>query len=187
MSEPRFAHTATLLPNGKVLVAGGSAGNRSGDPVLSSAELYDPSTGAFAPTGDMTAPRHKHAAMLLPGGKVLVAGGADSRDWRGRYASAEIYDPATGTFSSTGSMSAGRFKFQEAVTLLQDGKPVVAGGGTSVEIYDPSSGAFATAQGQLDAARFFSTATRLPNGKVLILGGYDTNISVSAAAWLYTP
>jgi hypothetical protein len=185
MTVARFAHTATLLPDGKVLIAGGAASGGAGSPVLSSAELYDPATSTFRPTGDMTVGRHKHAAMLLPDGNVLIAGGADSRDWRGRYASAEIFNTRTGTFTPTGSMGAGRFKFRDAVTQLQDGKLLVGGGGQSVEIYDPATGAFAAAQGSLDAPRYFATATRLQDGRVLIVGGYDTSISVTAGAWIY--
>ncbi|MFL5732840.1 MAG: Kelch repeat-containing protein [Chloroflexia bacterium] len=186
-SVPRFAHTATLLEDGKVLVAGGSSGNRAGSPVLSSAEIYDPLTGAFNPTGSMSVARHKHAAIPLPDGRVLVAGGADSRDWRGRYASAEIYDPRTGAFIPTGSMSAARFKFSNALAVLDGGNVLLGGGGASVDIYNPASGAFTAAQDTLDAARFYASATRLPDGRVLIAGGYDTNISGTARAWVYKP
>ena len=98
LNTPGYGCTATLLPNGKVLVAGGiSAGN--------SAELYDPATGIWTATGSMTANRYSHTATLLPNGKVLVAGGSGSA---GLLASAELYDPVTGTWTNTGSLNFAR-------------------------------------------------------------------------------
>lgn len=183
MSAGRSAHTATLLPDGKVLITGGGA--RHG--VLATAELYNPPTGTFTPTGSLSVPRHKHAAVLLPDGKVLVLGGSDNRDSRGQYASAETYNPATGTFTATASMSAGRFKFPDAVATLKSGKVLVAGGGVQLEIYDAAARGFIPAGGQVDAERYFSTATLLPDGKVLIAGGYDNRILASARTWIYNP
>jgi hypothetical protein len=88
MLDPRSCHTATLLQDGRVLIAGGR-----GDQVTASAEIYDPATGKFSLTGDMITARYKHTAGLLPDGRVLIAGGSDERDWHGAMASAEIYDP----------------------------------------------------------------------------------------------
>ena len=183
MRTARSAHSATLLPSGKVLVAGG--GIRQD--VTATAELYDPATGTWAPTGPLAAPRHKHAAHLLPGGKVLIVGGSDNRDWRGRYTNTEVYDPTTGAFQANGLLAEARFKLAEAVAPLPGGRLLVAGGGTAVEVYDPATRRFTSATGQIDAARFYATATALPDGRVLILGGYDQGIVVSAGAWLYTP
>jgi hypothetical protein len=95
--------------------------------------------------------------------------------------SAEIYDPATGTFTATSNMSTARFKLSEAITLLNNGIVLVAGG-EHIEIYDPARHTFSIAHGQMDAARFFSTATLLQDGRVLIAGGYDSNILPSAKA-----
>ena len=105
MATARVGHTATLLPDGRVLIAGGygSSGN-----VLASAELYDPKTGTFSPTGSMATVRDGHTATLLPDGRVLIAGGADAPDdglAANILASAELYDPKTGTFSPAGSMA----------------------------------------------------------------------------------
>ena len=91
MSTARDAHTATLLPNGKVLVAGGY---NSTSGYLSSAELYDPASGTWTATGSLSTARGYHTATLLPNGKVLVAGGYNSTS--GYLSSAELYDPATG-------------------------------------------------------------------------------------------
>src|SRR5580704_6053590 len=114
LTTPRYIHTATLLNNGKVLIAGG-LGPSIPPHALSSAELYDPSTHTFTPTGDMTAARYGHTATLLPDGRVLIAGGADPGDPPNGdiiegtgAASAEIYDPSTGTFTATGGMTAVR-------------------------------------------------------------------------------
>src|SRR5438309_4456758 len=94
-------HTATLLPNGKVLVAGGG----DIDGIHPSAELYDPASGTWSATGSLATPRSGHTATLLPNGKVLVAGGGDGSI----LASAELYDPASGTWSATGSLATARF------------------------------------------------------------------------------
>ena len=95
MTTPRYGHTATLLPNGKVLIAGGSS-NRP-----ASAELFDPVTGTFSATGEMTMGRGFHSATLLPDGRVLIAGGSYPA-----VGTAELYDPSTGTFTPTGNMIA---------------------------------------------------------------------------------
>jgi len=174
----------TLLPNGKVLVAGGI--NRV---ALASAELYDSASGTWAATGSLNIARHFHTATLLPNGKVLVAGGADVRG--NPLASAELYDPASGAWTTTGSLNTGRFLHTE--TLLPNGKVLVAGGenstppfSTSAELYDPASGTWTTT-GSLNTARAYGdTATLLPNGKVLVAGGTNYTGAL-ASAELYDP
>jgi len=165
--------TATLLSNGKVLVAGG--GYCSDICVfVSGAELYDPTSGTFSATGSMTTLRIGNSATLLPGGKVLFAGGFDSCDDVGCHGvtSAELYDPTSGTFSATGSMT--RARYSNSATLLLDGKVLVAGGLAfpSAELYEPASGTF-TATGNMTTARFFHSATLLLDGRILIAGGVN--------------
>jgi len=175
MSTTRDFHTATLLPNGKVLLAGGPG---------ASAELYDPTSGTFAVTGDMSVARSGHTATLLNTGKVLVVGGSNLT---GILASAELYDPAAGTFTSTGSLTDARTL--HTATLLSNGKVLVVGGSqtnrqlVTAELYDPVSGSF-SATGSLATPRVNHTATLVNNGKVLIAGG-STNGNPLASAELY--
>lgn len=186
MITARENHTATLLPNGKVLVAGGESdcdiyGECS---IFSSAELYDPSTGVWTATGSMTTAHAGHTATLLQNGKVLVAGGVDESNYA--TASAELYDPSTGAWTATGSMTTARTS--HTATLLPDGKVLVAGGdccGTT-ELYDPGTGTW-TATGSMTTARSGHTATLLQNGKVLVAGGEDQNYTLLASAELYDP
>lgn len=182
MSVPRVGHVAVSLADGKVLIIGGRQ-VRHGE-ILRTAEVFESSTGEFLRTGDMSSPRHKHAAALLPDGRVLVLGGSDERDQRGRYRSTEIYDPKTGEFTDGPDMRWLRFKLTDAVATLPSGAVIVAGGATQLELYDPGSQSFETVQGELSAPREFATASPLPDGGVLVLGGYDEQIQTSASAWL---
>jgi WD40 repeat protein len=182
LATARDFYTATLLPNGKVLVAGGFDGNI----VLAGAELYDPASGTWSVTGSLRTARVGPTATLLPNGKVLVAGGTTGDS---NLASAELYDPGSGTWTATGSLGAER-QFPTA-TLLPNGKVLVAGGFgstgylTSAELYDPASGTW-SATGSLGTARELHTATLLPNGKVLVAGGFDSS-GLLASAELYDP
>jgi N-acetylneuraminic acid mutarotase len=185
LGAARDRHTATLLPNGKVLAAGGF-GSAS---FLASAELYDPASATWSATANMGTARASHTATLLPVGKVLVVGGLNAGGASGVLASAELYDPANGTWTVTGSLSTAR-DFQTA-TLLPNGKVLVAGGSdnttsfTSAELYDPASGTWMVT-GSLSFARYLHTATLLPNGKVLVTGGFGSTGPI-ASAELYDP
>lgn len=190
MHVPREMHTAVLLKDGRVLVVGGSsAGSYPNSHIEASADIYDPATGRFTMTGRMSVPRHKLAAALLPDGKVLVVGGSDNRDWRGQYASAELYDPATGRFSNDGEMSFRRFKLIQTAVRLPDGRVLVAGGAERPEIYNPATKKFQPVNGTVGESRYFSSATLLNDGRVLIAGGYGDDPMAGAVpnAWLYQP
>ena len=184
LATARYSHTATLLPNGKTLVAGGIA-NSGGS--LASAELYDPASGMWTATGSLVNARDSHTATLLPNGKVLIAGGVGTG---GSLASAELYNPASGTWMATGSLASARYYF--TMTLLPDGKVLAAGGinftsGSlaSAELYDPASGIWSTT-GSLTTPRDVHTATLLPSGKVLVAGGAGPGLSFQSSE-LYDP
>ncbi len=167
MTTPRARHTATLLTSGKVLITGGY-GPTGFSPPLATAELFDPSTGSFTPTGSMSTPRAGHTATLLADGTVLIAGGRSGIE---DLATAELYDPSSGTFASTGSMNALRGLNNAA--LLADGRVLVAGcsipcNSGIAEIYNPAAGAFATAGNSRTSG---GTVTLVADSRVLTTGG----------------
>ena len=191
LATARYFHTATLLPNGKVLVAGGFNGDFDFGFNLANAELYDPASGTWAATGSLGTARSEHTATLLPNGRVLVAGGfSDNYSF---LASAELYDPASGTWTATRSLGAARSS--HTATLLPNGKVLVAAGFNgnldngfnlaTAELYDPASESW-RATGSLAVARTGHTATLLPNGKVLVAGGFNHSTWL-ASAELYDP
>lgn len=190
MNVARRLTTGTLLDNGMVLFAGGTNTNAT----LGSAELYNPATGTFTLTGSLNGERCYHSATLLNNGMVLFAGGeAPGSAGFVALASAELYDPANGTFTATGNVNAARV--DPTATLLNNGTVLLTGGfvlsGTtdvplsSAEVYDPVAGTFATT-GSLNSARAGQTATLLPNGTVLVAGGFDANGSLASAEF-YEP
>lgn len=182
MTTTRRLHTATLLPDGRVLIVGGYGGGDSawGSP-LASAELYDPSTDSFTKTGDLTTARGGHTAVLLSSGQVLIVGGASARTFPNNLAPAELYDPGSGTFSSTGEYVArGECDFCAPSVLLADGT-VLFPGQYPAQVYDPHTNAF-TVTGMMIGDH--SAAALLLNGHVLFAGG-ESDFGRSAAAELY--
>ena len=183
MNLRRAGATATLLPDGNVLVAGGGT---------ATAELYHPAGGTWSPTGSMSIARTDATATLLPNGRVLVAGGCcqPGNPYAG-LSSAELYDPMTGKWTLTGSMNKGRSQF--TATLLDNGDVLVAGGDCNgslsvpygcdagsflvnqrtAELYDPATATW-TLTGSMSAGRALHTATLLPNGEVLVTGGFNS-------------
>jgi hypothetical protein len=187
MATARESHTATLLGDGRVLIVGGHKGRRPNVTVYASAEIYHPATGVFAPTGNMSVPRHKHDAVLLRDGRVLVTGGSDDRDWSGVYQTAEIYSPQRGVFESRQNSHVRRFKHQGTSLLLRNDKVVLLGGAAQAQVYDPRVGEFASAAGSFGEAHFFAAATVLATGDALVTGGYNEHQQVTAFGWLYHP
>jgi hypothetical protein len=201
MNTARAGHTATLLPDGRVLVAGGSDGT-SGTR-LTSAELYDPVTGKWSVTGSMATPRVSHTATLLPNGQVLVAGGIVNTIPSGGSisvtftATAELYNPATGSWTTTSSMATPRSG--QGATRLQNGQVLVAGGIknfdgmttyspvtlASAELYDASKGTW-SATGSMNVARAGVQATLLENGQVLMAQGNAELYDPSTGRWTLT-
>jgi hypothetical protein len=177
LTTARSGHTATVLANGKVLIAGGLNFPGSGPDVyhfLASAELYDPATGLSSPTGDMITARARHSATLLPGGKVLIVGGSSDTN----VTSAELYDSVTGTFSATGGITTANC----TATLLKNGKVLIAG--DIAQLYDPVTNSFTLTgpySGPFPPGQSFfpETATLLQDGRVLVAGCGD-----NSGAWL---
>jgi len=192
LNTGRYGHSATLLNNGKVLIAGGTNNSTR----LASAELYDPTTGRFSSAGSLSC-ACGYNATLLPSGKVLFSAGFDGTN---AVTTAELYDPISGTFSATGSLQVARAG--SSSTLLGTGKVLVAGGVyytgispnqvphylASSELYDPSSGTFSLT-GSLHTARSSQTGTLLTNGNVLIAAGQNdgANGGYLGSAELYNP
>jgi cysteine-rich repeat protein len=185
-------HTATRLKNGQVLIAGGTAST-----TRPSAELYLPEPGTWQATGRLNTPRFNHAAVLLPDGRVLVAGGFDKESSGTPQTSAELYDPATGVWSTTGGLEQARGF--HTMTLLSNGKVLVTGGSlqpdhnaesdtliASAELYDPKTGTW-TSAGHMSTGRAWHSATQLPDGKVLVVGGAGINVALSTSTELYDP
>jgi len=190
----RAGHSATLLADGTVLIAGGVGQTGSGptgpQPI---AEIYNPSTQTFTVVGALNFPRQNHTATLLANGKVLIAAGIINAVL---VPSAEVYDPVAQTFANTGNLNAGR-QYHTA-TLLSNGTVLIAGGlqsdsvtgiGTA-ELYDPVAGTYSFT-GSLNTARGVHSATMLPDGTVLVAGGYNNvppfTQPILASAEVYNP
>jgi N-acetylneuraminic acid mutarotase len=178
----RTAHTASLLPNGKLLVAGGF--NNNTNAVFASAELYDLTSNTWSTAPSMNVPRQYQTATTLPSGKILVTGGYGLASVQ---ATTELYDPATNTWTPGPSMSYARQA--HTATLLASGRVLVSGGSIDSlpsELYDPATNTWSPA-GTPVTARYFHAATLLSSGKVLVTGGRNRNSSTLANAEVYDP
>jgi hypothetical protein len=201
MTTPRFGHTATLLVDGRVLIAGGYTDTWNplpypvnGPAVTATAELYDP-TGVFTPTGSMITPRAYHTATLLADGRVLIAAGTGAGSSEDNLASVEIYDPTSGLFTATASLSKPSNAsmvdgLESTATLLLDGRALITGAPATAEIYDPSTAAFTPAANSTQppafATPFGASATLLPSGQVL-LAWSGSSVLYDPAAAAFSP
>jgi hypothetical protein len=179
----RYYHTATLLPSGQVLVAGGIGLNET---ALNSAELYDPGSRRWLETRALGTARSFHTATLLPSGQVLVSGGCAGGN---AIASSEIYDPGSASWTRTGALNIARC--QHTATLLPSGQVLVAGGSAdgsaTAEVYDPDTGQWSLTAGTMVQLRIQHTATLLPSGQVLVAAGSAAQPGGPPTAELYDP
>jgi hypothetical protein len=187
MEEPRESHVAVALSPTHVLVAGGHRGRGAEIVISRTAEVFDAARGTFRRVGDLGVRRHKHDAIALGDGRVLVMGGADERDDRGVYASVEVFDPREGRFQPGKSMLQTRYKHRGTTFLMPDGKLLLLGGAPHAEEYDPATGTSRFVAGDVELPGQFSAAATLPNGRVLITGGYGQGRGARANAWIYQP
>ena len=187
MTVARESHTAVRLHDGQVLIAGGHQGRQAAIILYASAERYDPVHGTFQRVGAMAIRRHKHDAVVVPDGRVLISGGADERDNAGVYRSTEWFNPRTNSFAPGPALARPRYKHNGSSVVLPDGRVLLAGGASQAETLDPRSGGAAVIPGTDELTGQFSAVAPLATGGVLITGGYGHNRGPQAAAWLYRP
>jgi N-acetylneuraminic acid mutarotase len=185
LAAARRDQTATLLGDGRVLVAGGYGGGCPPCTSLSSAELYDPHTWRWSKTGHMATARFSDLATLMPSGKVLVVGGRNCvMSSCTSLSSAEVYNPRSGTWAATGSIHTQ--VCGDTATLLGTGQVLVTCANGSAELYDPHTGQWATT-GTMNATRTGSAVTLLRTGQVLVAGGCCGKAGILASVELYDP
>lgn len=187
MLVERESHVAVRLKDGRVLIAGGHRGRRADITLHASAETYDVATGTFRRVGDLRVRRHKHDAVLLDDGRVMVTGGTDERDSEGVYHSTELFDAKSGTFVSGPTMKRPRYKHNGTGTMLPSGVVLLAGGAPQAETYHPVDNSFAVVDGEPRMAGQFSATALLSGGRVLVTGGYGNGTGPRASAWVYRP
>lgn len=187
MTVARESHAAVRLQDGRVLIVGGHRDRRADIILYASAEVFDPEDNRFRRVGDMLTRRHKHDAVLLADGRVLVIGGSDERDTQGLYRSTEIFDPARGTFSEGSLLARPRYKHNGSSVLLPTGKVLIAGGAGEAEVLDPRTGTTSVVPGATQLSGQFSAVAMTRSGQVLITGGYGRAQGPQSLAWVYRP
>lgn len=186
MHVPRESHSATLLADGRVLIIGGHSGRRQNMEVYATAELFDPRTRRFEAAGTLVTARHKHDAIKLADGRVLVIGGADRTD-RVHYHTTEIFSSRTSSFEPGPSMANRRYKIAGTSILLPGGDVLVTSGAQVAELLDVERWTFREVPGRFPAAYRFAAASPLRDGDVFIAGGYSDGNQNTAAVWRFAP
>jgi len=172
--------TVITLADGRILIAGG----RQGRQLTKEAMIYDPAVNRFTRVGDMSVVRYKTAAALLPDGRAILVGGSDTRDWKGKYSTTELFDPKTNTFSKGPDLNFERFKLARSLVTMSNGDILVSGGSQHIEQWH--NGKFSVVAA-FDQPCYFNTAVQLPRGAVLLTGGYGNDAQCIDKAWVYVP
>ena len=184
MNVPREGHTSTSLADGRVLIIGGHSGRRPNVEVYASVELFSQRTRRFETAGTLVTARHKHDAIELADGRVLVIGGADRSD-RVHFATTEIYSPQTSTFKRGPSMANRRYKIAGTSLLLPSGDVLVTSGARVAELLDLETWTFREVPGRFPAAYRFAAAAPLRGGDVLVAGGYSDGNQNTGGVWRF--
>ncbi|NQV74248.1 hypothetical protein HQ496_14110, partial [bacterium] len=187
MHVARESHSVIGLSDGSVIVLGGHVGRGTSMRLYDQIERFDPKTETFKAAGSMKIARHKQDATLLPDGTIFISGGADTRDFDGVYASTEIYDPRSETSTMSNPMRIGRYKHEGNSIWMPGNDILFAGGASQAERLDLTTGKTYLIPGETDLAGQFSASTKLPDGRVLITGGYGGGTGPRASAWVYSP
>jgi len=182
MSLPRESHSATLLGDGRVLVIGGHSGRRPNMQVHARAEVLNLRTRRFEASGTLGTARHKHDAIKLTDGRVLVLGGADRSD-RVHYLTTEVFNQGNGTFEKGPSMGQRRYKIAGTSILLAGGDVLVTSGAEVAELLDVRQWRFREVPGRFPTAYRFAAAASLRDGDVLVAGGYSDRNQNTAGVW----
>lgn len=187
MHVARESHAAVVLRDGQVLIVGGHRERREHIVLHRSAELFDPVRSVFIPAGEMAVRRHKHDAIRLADGRVLVTGGSDERDDRGAYRSTEIYDPSVNRFTPGPALQLARYKHERSSVLLPDGRVFIGGGARAAEVMDVAAGRSSLVEATPMLAGQFSAVAPMRNQRVLISGGYGNGAGPRRLAWEFIP
>ena len=184
MSVPREGHTATLLDDGRVLVVGGHTGRRPRVQVHATAECFSVANARFEPAGTLETARHKHDAIRLTDGRVLIIGGADRSD-RLHYATTEVFTATSKSFRRGPSMKHPRYKIAGTAILLSSGNVLVTSGGPVGELLDVRSWTFNEVPGRYPEPYRFAAAALMRDGDVFVAGGYSDGNRNTGGIWRF--
>jgi hypothetical protein len=184
MSAARESHTATLLRDGRVFITGGHRDRRENIVVYASTEIYDPATGRFSAGPSLTMNRHKHEAVGLADGRVLILGGSDRRD-RVHFTSAEVCDAKAEQCRELPPMKVARFKFRDTGVRLRDGRVLIMGSGHTAEMFDPRTNTFSVVEGDFGDSYSFARSVVLDRGDAIVLGGYNNSMRATDGIWRF--